>query len=74
MHRPFKGLKLGEKKKLQKPPTMGPAIEGWGEGVNFGLLNFHDSSLVGGGLSSFLELSSLMDWILYTLWFLKPSL
>ena len=50
MHRPFKGLKLGEKKKLQKPPTMGPAIEGWGEGVNFGLLNFHDSSLVGGPL------------------------
>ena len=49
MHRPFKGLILGEKKKLQKPPPMGPAIEGWGEGVNFGLLNFHDSSLVGGG-------------------------
>ena len=73
MHRPFKGLILGDKK-IQKPPTMGPAIGGWGEGVNFGLLNFHDSSLVGGGLSSFLELSSLMDWILYTLWFLKPSL
>ena len=52
MHRPFKGLKLDEKKNSETTHygALGPAIEGWGEGVNFGLPNFHDSSLVGGPL------------------------
>ena len=30
-----KALKLGEKKKLQKPPPMGPAIEKWGRRGQF---------------------------------------
>ena len=38
---------------------MGPAIE-WVEGVNFGLLNFHDSSVVGG--------PSVLSWNYPLLW------